>query len=151
MALISAKGGNGPADISQSPVVGRWAGKRVLIQGDYAEDNDIPGWNGPPLTQLYTALSDPAEKKPNPSQLVFADLSDSIAGFLEGACSVRFFGDGWRDCVQVKPNAKEFGSSGIGEYVIADIYSADALAYFKRQGLQPIDIQRVPRSRDWHG
>ena len=43
VALVCARGGNMPADCSQSPLIGRWAGKRVLVQGDYAEDNDIPG------------------------------------------------------------------------------------------------------------
>ena len=42
VALVCARGGNMPADCSQSPLVGRWAGKRVLVQGDYAEDKDIP-------------------------------------------------------------------------------------------------------------
>ena len=46
VALVCARGGNMPADCSQSPLIGRWAGKRVLIQGDYAEDKDIPDWKG---------------------------------------------------------------------------------------------------------
>jgi len=46
VALVCARGGNMPADCSQSPLIGRWAGKRVLIQGDYAEDDDIVGWQG---------------------------------------------------------------------------------------------------------
>src|SRR6202521_4786911 len=40
VALVCARGGNMPADCSQSPLIGRWAGQRVLIQGDYAEDDD---------------------------------------------------------------------------------------------------------------
>src|SRR5438445_11287361 len=56
VALVCARGGNQPADCSQSPVIGRWAGKRVLIQGDYAEDSDIPGWIGPPLSLLYHSM-----------------------------------------------------------------------------------------------
>ena len=47
VALVCARGGNMPADCSQSPLIGRWAGKRVLLQGDYAEDDDIPNWDGP--------------------------------------------------------------------------------------------------------
>jgi hypothetical protein len=34
VALVCARGGNMPADCSQSPLIGRWAGKRVLVQGD---------------------------------------------------------------------------------------------------------------------
>jgi hypothetical protein len=50
VALVCARGGNMPADCSQSPLIGRGGGRRVLIQGDYAEDKDIPSWNGPRLS-----------------------------------------------------------------------------------------------------
>jgi hypothetical protein len=159
VALVSARGGNMPADYSQSPLVGRWAGKRVLVQGDYAEDGDIPDWDGPPLSLLYHALRSPEERGPWEGMTegywdtvpVFADLSEEAAAFLEGACSVRFFGDNWRTFAKVKPVAREFGQCGVGEYVLDTGYGADDLAYFKRAGMQPIDIQRVPRSSDWHG
>ena len=153
VALVSARGGNLPADLSHSPLVGRWAGKRVLVQGDYAEDDDLPGWDGPPLSKLYSALRDKEDEKPDPGQLVFADLSDEVAAFLEGACSVRFFKATWGSsyCVAVKPVAREFGGSGVAEYVIDTHYSADDLAFYKRVGMRPIDVQRPPRSGDWHG
>ena len=64
VALVCARGGNMPADCSQSPLIGRWAGKRVLIQGDYAEDEDIPGWKGPRLSKLYRAMRPVEERKP---------------------------------------------------------------------------------------
>jgi hypothetical protein len=63
VALICARGGNMPADCSQSPLIGRWAGKRVLVQGDYAKDDDIPGWDGPPLSRLYSAMTPVDERK----------------------------------------------------------------------------------------
>lgn len=47
VALVCARGGNMPADCSQSPLIGHWAGKRVLVQGDYAEDGDIPVGKAP--------------------------------------------------------------------------------------------------------
>jgi hypothetical protein len=43
VALVCARRRNMPADCSRSPQIGRWAGKRVLVQGDYAEDGDIVG------------------------------------------------------------------------------------------------------------
>ena len=64
VALVCARGGNMPADCAQSPLIGRWAGKRVLIQGDYAEDTDIPGWKGPRLSKLYRAMTPAEERKP---------------------------------------------------------------------------------------
>src|ERR1700736_7088744 len=64
VALVCARGGNMPADCSQSPLVGRWAGKRVLVQGDYAEAKDIPGWRGPRLSKLYSAMTSVDARKP---------------------------------------------------------------------------------------
>jgi hypothetical protein len=78
-----------PADLSQSPLVGRWAGRRVLIQGDYAEDGDIPGWDGPPLSRLYAALHNAGDEEPEAGRLIYADISEEVAAFLEGACSRR--------------------------------------------------------------
>jgi hypothetical protein len=111
VALVCARGGNMPADCSQSPLVGRWAGKRVLVQGDYAEDTDIPNWDGPPLSRLYGAMIPAEERKPftkadypnataaeirkwNEEQArtpVYADISREARDFLEGLCNVRYF------------------------------------------------------------
>jgi hypothetical protein len=54
--------------------------------------------------------------------------------------------------VRVKPVARHFGNCGVVEYVIADDYSADDLAWLKeRCGMRPQDVQRPPHSGDWHG
>jgi hypothetical protein len=53
--------------------------------------------------------------------------------------------------VQVKPVARHFGNCGIAEYVIDSIYNASDLEYLKRCGMKPEDVQRAPRSGDWHG
>src|SRR5438552_18299965 len=58
------RGGNMPADCSQSLLIGRWAGKRVLVQGDYAKDEDIQGWKGPRLSKLYRAMRPVEVRKP---------------------------------------------------------------------------------------
>ena len=47
--------------------------------------------------------------------------------------------------------AREFGGSGAAEYVIDPCYSAKDLEWLKRCGMQPIDVQRPPRTGDWHG
>jgi hypothetical protein len=52
-----------PADCWQSPLIGRWAGKRVLVQGDYAKDEDIPGWQGSRLSRLYRAMTPVEDRK----------------------------------------------------------------------------------------
>jgi hypothetical protein len=88
VALVCARGGNMPADCSQSPLIGRWAGKRVLIQGDYAEDDDIPDWKGPRLSKLYRAMRPVDERKPKKdwrSVPAFADITRDACAFLEAA------------------------------------------------------------------
>ena len=175
IALACARGGNMPADCSQSPLIGRWAGKRILIQGDYAEDNDIPGWKGPRLSKLYRAMTPVEQRNPKKNWRttpVFADITREACAFLEAACNVRYFEqeqickdgdprsktygqiiDRWTSAhsVAVKPVARHFGNCGVAEYVIADIYDARDLEYLKRCGMQPEDVQRPPRSGDWHG
>ena len=175
VALVCARGGNMPADCSQSPLIGRWAGKRVLIQGDYAEDKDISGWKGPRLSTLYRAMTPVDERKPKEdwrSVPVFVDITREACAFLEAACNVRYFEqeqickdgdprsktygqviDRWTSThsVWVKPVARHFGNCGLAEYVIADGYDARDLEYLKRCGMKPEDVQRPPRSGDWHG
>ena len=175
VALVCARGGNRPADCSQSPLIGRWAGKRVLVQGDYAEDDDIPGWNGPRLSSLYRSMRSVDERKPWDGMPegywdkvpLFADISQEARDFLEAACNIRYFDrteklcdargkviDTWTSThfVRVKPKARHFGNCGVAEYVIDTGYSAQDLAWLKeRYGLKPIDVQRAPHSGDWHG
>lgn len=59
IALISRLPGNQPADLAYCPAVGTWAGSRILGIGDYAEDGDIPEWEGPVLDELYGLCQDP--------------------------------------------------------------------------------------------
>src|SRR5712692_6544746 len=95
VALVCARGGNMPADCSQSPLIGRWAGKRVLVQGDYAEDGDIPGWRGLQLSRLFHSLDAVDERSPealDPAHTpFFKDVSHEARDFLEAACNVRYF------------------------------------------------------------
>jgi hypothetical protein len=168
VALVCARGGNMPADCSQSALIGRWAGKRVLVQGDYAEDKDIPGWKGPRLSKLYRAMTPVENRKPKRSWTttpVFADITRDACAFLEAACNIRYFEheqicadasgkviDRWMSThsVRVKPVARHFGGCGVAEYVLAD-HNARELEYLKRCGMKPEDVQRAPRSGDWHG
>ena len=174
VALVCARGGNMPADCSQSPLIGRWAGKRVLVQGDYAEDDDIPGWKGPPLSLLYSAMTPVAEREKAERYLlpVFTDITCEACAFLEATCNVRYFEsvqeikdgnrgsktygqiiDRWTrvHSIRVRPLARQYGSCGVAEYVIDPSYDEEGLAYLKRCGVKPQDVQRPPRSGDWHG
>ena len=151
--LVCQRSGNGPADVAQSTMIGRWAGARVLIQGDYAEDDDIPGWTGPALSDLYGAVGNtPDYKHYDPKVPSFTDISDDLLALIEGVCSVRFCGTGWLTTVPVKQIAVA-GAGGIGEYRLTDDAAKDAdfLSYLERAGVTEEMWKRVPRSGDWHG
>jgi hypothetical protein len=53
--------------------------------------------------------------------------------------------------VRVRPLARHYGYSSVAEYVIDPSYDEERLAYLKRVGMKPQDVQRPPRSGDWHG
>jgi hypothetical protein len=40
LANSNGRGGRGGGDAPKHPMVGRWAGDRLVVQGDYAEDKD---------------------------------------------------------------------------------------------------------------
>jgi hypothetical protein len=104
--------------------------------------------------------------------LLLTDISREARDFLEAVCNVRYFEqeetcrdmvpgsktygqitDRWThtEWVRVKPVARNFGNCGVAEYVIADGYTERDLEWLKRSGMQPIDVQRPPRTGDWHG
>lgn len=77
----------GGGDFDPHPWIGRWVGDRVVIVGDYAEDDDIP--NSPiPASEIYAACSG--------DEGAFADVSELAVQWLEQAFEGRFTGDGWR-------------------------------------------------------
>lgn len=63
-ALLANSNARGGGDFPDHPMIGRWAGDRVLIQGDYAEPSD----------QAYT----------DPDNLeTFKDISKDVADMLK--------------------------------------------------------------------
>lgn len=59
--------------------IGRWAGDRITVVGDYSEDADLPGYPG--FGAIYGE---------------FTDISEDVARVIEHECHGRFEGDGWR-------------------------------------------------------
>lgn len=50
----------GGGDFEPHPAIGRWAGDRIAVVGDYAEDEDIPGCEIP-ASVIYTLCKSKAE------------------------------------------------------------------------------------------
>lgn len=62
--LLANSNGRGGGDAQQHPMVGRWAGDRILVQGDYAESTD----------SAYVSEADLAE---------FTDISLDVKAMLD--------------------------------------------------------------------
>jgi len=43
--LLACANGRGGGDLSPNPIVGRWAGDRIAVVGDYSEPSDIDGYD----------------------------------------------------------------------------------------------------------
>lgn len=94
--LLSAMPGpRGGGDLNRDPIIGRWAGDRVVFVGDYAEDTDFQTNEGDPVfSDLYGCCREDGE----PQQ--FTDITDQVCAVIERELRGKFVGDGWRDFVK---------------------------------------------------
>jgi hypothetical protein len=86
--------GRGGGDLEEDEVIGRWAGDRVVLIGDYAEDSDLK--NSPvKASKIYKLCWSPeyGGKKPRGA---FLDISDLVAPVIERELGGKYTGDGWR-------------------------------------------------------
>lgn len=90
--------------------IGRWAGDRIALVGDYAEREDLPEGDNADL--IYSLCEDKsefaesvkwyrennqAEKSERLSKLEpFTDISDDVARVIEHELGGHYEGDGWR-------------------------------------------------------
>ena len=54
--LLANSNGRGGGDALKNPLIGRWAGNRILVQGDYAEEGD-QSYTMPGELDTYTDIS----------------------------------------------------------------------------------------------
>ena len=92
--LLAASNGRGGGDFHRpgfDDVIGRWAGDRVAIVGDYAESHDLPlpepGYPGHDAAEIWD-LCENGE---------FTDISDRVCEALAAEGGFTYSGDGWRD------------------------------------------------------
>ena len=104
----------GKTHIEGEKVVGRWAGDRIALVGDYAERGDLPeGDNADLIYSLCTTQSEVEEyadwlanegreyeakrlRKLKPLR----DISDLVCSVIESELNGKFEGEGWRDFVR---------------------------------------------------
>jgi hypothetical protein len=95
LLLMTCPEARGGGDLEEGYPVGHWHGDRVVVVGDYAEDDDFVVPNGElKPSQIYIADSDHGWK----------NISLDVAAALERELDGRFSGGGWRDW---KYNKKE--------------------------------------------
>ena len=144
VGLISTAPGNMPADLGNDPMVGRWAGHRILAVGDYADDDDIPDFEGPPLSRLYSLVGATDGAPP------IKDVAVLCQGMVEQGASVRFCGGGWLTPVEVRTTATMLGADGRARYELAR-KDPDEIVFLARLGVREEEWQRPPRNNAWCG
>lgn len=80
-AMPEARGGG---DLKENPIIGRWAGDRIALVGDYADDSDLPAEFA--ASQLYDKCGNGE----------FTDISADVCTVIEHELAGTYEGEGWR-------------------------------------------------------
>lgn len=100
IALLACSNGRGGGDFQEendtAGVIGRWAGDRIAIIGDYAEPEDLAPEHRAEL--IYAAC----RGKPAEGMEPFRDISEEVALLLGREFGLSYTGDGWRGRERLK-------------------------------------------------
>lgn len=106
--LLACSSGRGGGDFQdESPLIGSWAGDRIAVVGDYAEDGDLPAEFH--AAGIYGQCGDDGD---------YRDITDDLIPILEREYEVVYAGDGWKDRVQLQTIVGYRGSHGWGDRMI---------------------------------
>ncbi|MCA1571341.1 MAG: hypothetical protein LC798_13675 [Chloroflexi bacterium] len=75
--------------------IGRWAGDRIALVGDYAEPGDVPGYEDD-ASLIYGLCYPEQEDGGEP----WTDVTDDVAAVIEHELGGHFVGQGWRSFVR---------------------------------------------------
>jgi hypothetical protein len=92
VVLLAASNGRGSGDLAEDPIIGRWAGDRIAIVGDYAEDTDLDASFS--AESIYSLCLDEEDEERN-----YRDISLEVARILERELRGRYEGTGWRNFI----------------------------------------------------
>jgi hypothetical protein len=102
LACSNGRGG-GDCQTEHENLIGRWAGDRIVVAGDYCKPDDVPGIN---IEEIHHNLcSDPKYLTPEGlaemekrGETLFKDISDELIPLINEQfdCNLRADGDGWR-------------------------------------------------------
>lgn len=106
MALLACSNGRSAGDLDEDEmVVGRWAGDRVAVVGDYAEDEDLgPEDHAGLVYDLCSSYEDRVAQADQKAGVLagmepYRDITPLVAAYLERLCGVRYEGEGWKKVV----------------------------------------------------
>lgn len=92
MILLTCSSGRGGGDFPGDSVVGRWAGDRVALVGDYAEDDDLPAEFE--ASVIFGLCRREGEEDDDEIILApassYADISDLVKPVIEAVCDMKF-------------------------------------------------------------
>lgn len=112
--LLACSSGRGGGDFqSDSPLIGSWAGDRIAVIGDYAEPDDIPGFNA---AEIYSLCHDPEDGE-GPERR-YRDITDDLIPVLEREYECVYVGDGWCDRFDLSDIKGYSSSHGYGDRMI---------------------------------
>jgi hypothetical protein len=87
--------------------IGRWAGDRIALVGDYAKDSDLPAEFH--ASVIYDLCRDGGGKDADGQTVededelkkgkAYTDITDDVCAVIEHELTGKFKGDGWRDFV----------------------------------------------------
>lgn len=92
LAVMPERRGGG--DLAADPIIGHWAGDKVVFVGDYSEDGDFK--STPKFSTIY-GLCYPEDDEGKPRKGAFKDITDDVVRVIERELEGRFVGDGWRE------------------------------------------------------
>lgn len=87
LVLLAASNGRGGGDLpddmatEENRVVGRWAGQRIAMVGDYAEDDDFPTREGDAKPSAIYGLCRLADEDATPG--AFVDITPLVRRYME--------------------------------------------------------------------
>ena len=82
----------GGGDLDADPVIGRWAGDRVALIGDYAEDSDLKD-SPVPASRLYGLCR--CSEAENSDPAAFQDITAAVRAVIERELNGRYVGEGY--------------------------------------------------------
>jgi len=100
LAASSREGGRGGGDFrAEHPLIGAWSGNRIAFIGDYAESNDVPGFDAPLIFKQCNAGCYPDLKDKTEGWKQWTDISPQVREMMQAEFGIRYKGEGWLEIV----------------------------------------------------